>query len=150
MQSLQNKHQESGPRCSMYFPTPTHLMNLTPINDFSRSFCSLFADVNFPFTALKCSLPHMCIWQLMFFSSMSTESVDKDRGCSFLNSVSWDQQLPVSRIFCLASQPAKTSLSWLTGISWSSSLVLAGQQAGFRGVLATSLAGQAGRPGTAS
>ncbi|KAI2665159.1 Ras-related C3 botulinum toxin substrate 1 [Labeo rohita] len=41
---------------------------------------------------------------------------------------------------------AKTSLGWLAGFSWSSSLVLAGQQAGFRGILATSLAGQAGRP----
>ncbi len=47
----------------------------------------------------------------------------------------------------LLKKTAKTSLGWLAGFSWSSSLVIAGQQAGFRWVLTTSLAGQAGRPG---
>ncbi len=37
-----------------------------------------------------------------------------------------------------------TNLSWLAGFSWSSRLVIAGLQAGFRRVLATSLAGHAG------
>ncbi len=37
-------------------------------------------------------------------------------------------------------------LSWLLGFIWSSSVVRNGLQAGFKGVLSASLAGQAGRP----